>query len=61
MNGYTLIKFWDYLDINWGSSIAVSNDSHHFASVKDALLRLASFDDVRQEHEDVLKAISILT
>ena len=57
---YGLSHLWDYLDVNWRSSIAVSSDSHHFANVRDALVRLESFEDVKPEHEEVLKAISII-
>ena len=57
---YSLSELWDYLDVNWGSAIAVSGDSHHFANVKDALSRLESFEDVKKEHVAVLKSISII-
>ena len=57
---YSLSDLWDYLDVNWGSSIAVSSDSHHFANVKDALSRLESFEDVKSDYADVLKSISII-
>ena len=57
---YSLSGLWDYLDINWGSSIAVSSDSHHFANVKDALSRLESFEDVKSDYAAVLKSISII-
>ena len=32
-----------------------SSDSHHFANVRDALVRLESFEDVKPEHEEVFK------
>lgn len=57
---YSLPDLWDYLDVNWGTSIAVSSDSHHFANVKDALSRLDSFEDVKPIHAEILKSISIL-
>ena len=57
---YSLSDLWDYLDVNWGSSIAVSSDSHHFANVKDALSRLESFEDVKSDYADILKSISII-
>lgn len=57
---YSLSDLWDYLDVNWGSAIAVSSDSHHFANVKDALSRLESFEDVKKEYVTVLKSISII-
>ena len=53
------ISTWSYLETNWGSSIAASNDSHHFANVKDALLRLQTMEDAREEHSNILKSISI--
>lgn len=56
---YTISDLWSYLETNWGSSIAASNDSHHFANVKDALLRLQTMEDAREEHSNILKSISI--
>ena len=53
-------NLWDYLDVNWGSSIAVSGDSHHFANAKEVLARLEAMPNVKQEHFDVIKTISIL-
>lgn len=58
---YDLSNLWDYLELNWGSSIAVSGDSHHFANVKDALSRLETLEDAKLEYSKILKAISILT
>lgn len=56
---YSIANLWDYLELNWGSAISVSGDSHHFANVRDALSRLETMEDARPEHQLILKAISI--
>ena len=56
---YSIANLWDYLELNWGSAISVSGDSHHFANVKDALSRLETMEEARPEHQLILKAISI--
>jgi predicted HTH domain antitoxin len=53
-------KLWNYLDVNWGSSIAVSGDSHHFANAKEVLARLETMPNAKDEHSNVIKTISIL-
>ena len=57
---YSIANLWDYLELNWGSAISVSGDSHHFANVRDALSRLETMEDARPEHQLILKAISVL-
>ena len=57
---YSAAKLWDYLDVNWGSSIAVSADSHNFANAREVLSRLEALPDVKPEYLDVIKAISLL-
>lgn len=57
---YDPADLWDYLNVNWSSSIAVSLDSHHFANTKEALSRLEMLSDAREEHARVLKSISIM-
>jgi len=56
---YSIANLWDYLELNWGSAISVSGDSHHFANVRDALSRLETMEEARPEHQLILKAISI--
>lgn len=56
---YSIADLWDYLELNWGSAISVSGDSHHFANVRDALSRLETMEEARPEHQLILKAISI--
>lgn len=56
---YSVSDLWDYLELNWGSAISVSGDSHHFANVRDALSRLETMEEARPEHQLILKAISI--
>lgn len=56
---YGLADFWDYLDFNLQSSIAVSLDSHHFANVRDAIARWETRDGVELGVQ-LLKAIAIL-
>ena len=57
---YDPSNLWDYLDVNWGSAIAVSGDSHHFANAREVLARLEMLPDAKAEHSKIIKAISIL-
>lgn len=52
-------NLWDYLIFNLESSIAVSSDSHHFSSAKDALSRINNSTDHSIE-DSIIKTIAIL-
>ena len=57
---YNIDQLWDYLNINWGSSIAGSADSHHFANVKESLSRLEVVEEANELQVQIIKAISII-
>ena len=52
---YSISHLWDYLELNWGSAIAINGDSHHFANAKDAISRLETLEQARPEHQSILK------
>jgi hypothetical protein len=52
-------NLWDYLLFNLEPSIAVSPDSHHFSSAKDALARVNSNSNNNIE-DSIIKTIAIL-
>lgn len=56
---YKLSQFWDYLEYNLQSSIAVSLDSHHFVNARDAISRVQTSGGSELE-VDIVKSIALL-
>ena len=56
---YRLSQFWDYLDFNLQSSIAVSHDNHHFVNARDAISRVQTSGGFELEIE-IVKSIALL-